>query len=180
MNIKETKENTTQLGQNNWIVYRHIRLDKNMPFYIGIGKNINRPYNKKDRSTFWKSIIGKTEYIVEILFDNLTKDQAITKEIEFIELYGRIDLKTGTLCNMTCGGEGTGKLNDDLEFIRRKKIISTLTGKKASEQSKIKNCLSQKNRKPVIIDNIEYFSLRKAALALGVHKNTIKKLYYIE
>lgn len=179
MNVKETKKNTTQVGLNNWVVYRHIRLDKNIPFYIGIGKDINRPYNKKDRSNFWKRIIGKTEYTVEILFDNLTKDQAINKEVEFIELYGRVDLKTGSLCNMTCGGDGTGKLNDDLEFIRRKKIISSLTGKKQSLASKVKNCVSQKNRMPVIIDGIEYLSLRQASIVLGIHKNTVKKLYYI-
>lgn len=71
-------------------------------------------------------------------------------------------------------------LNEDLEFIRRKKIISALTGRKASEKAKINNCLSKRNRMPVIINNIEYPSLRKAALALGVHKNTIKKLYYIK
>jgi hypothetical protein len=180
MNIKETKQSITLLGQNNWIVYRHIRLDKNVPFYIGIGKDINRPYNKKDRSNFWKSIIGKTEYTIEILFDNLTKEQAIEKEVEFIELYGRVDLRTGSLCNMTCGGDGTGMLNEDLEFIRRRKIIRALTGKKASEKAKMNNCLSKTNRIPVIINNIEYPSLRKAALAFGVHKNTIKKLYYIK
>ena len=180
MNVKETKHNTTQHGQNNWVVYRHIRNDKNMPFYIGIGKDTSRPYNKRSRSKFWKSIISKTEYTVEILFEDLTKEQAIEKEVEFIELYGRVDLKTGTLCNMTCGGEGTGKLNDDLEFIRRKKIIATLTGKKLSAASKIKCCAGQKNRIPVTIDGIEYLSLRQAALALGVHKNTIKKLYYIK
>jgi hypothetical protein len=180
MNVKETKQNTTQHGQNDWIVYRHIRLDKNIPFYIGIGKDISRPYNKKDRSIFWKSIINKTEYTTEILFDNLTKEQAIEKEVEFIELYGRVDLKTGTLCNMTCGGEGTGELNEDLEFIRRKKIISSLTGKKKSAVSKIKSCTSQKNRMPVTINGITYLSLRQASLALGLHKNTIKKLYYIK
>lgn len=180
MNVKETKQNITHHGQNDWVVYRHIRLDKNMPFYIGIGKDLNRPYNKKDRSIFWKSIINKTEYTTEILFDNLTKEQAIEKEVEFIELYGRVDLKTGTLCNMTCGGEGTGELNEDLEFIRRKKIISSLTGKKKSAVSKIKSCTSQKNRMPVTINGITYLSLRQASLALGLHKNTIKKLYYIK
>ena len=177
MNIKETKLNITQHGQNDWIVYRHIRLDKNKPFYIGIGKDPNRPYNKKDRSNFWKSITNKTKYIVEILFDNLTKEQAIEKEIEFIKLYGRKDIKNGSLCNMTCGGEGAGKLNGDLESIRRKKISSTLTGRKASEQSKINNCLSKNNRIPVIVNNIEYPSLRKAGLALGIHKNTVKSRY---
>jgi hypothetical protein len=151
-----------------------------MPFYIGIGKDTRRPNNKKDRSVFWKNIISKTEYIVEIIFNNLTKDEAIEKEIEFIKLYGRVDLKTGTLCNMTSGGEGTGKLNDDLEWLRRKKIKETLTGRKASEESKLKNCLSKKNRISVTINNIEYPSLRKAGLALGIHKSTVKKLYLIK
>lgn len=180
MNVKETKQNITQIGQNDWTVYRHIRLDKNIPFYIGIGKDTNRPYNKKDRSNFWKNIICKTKYIVEILFDNLTKEQAIEKEKEFVKLYGRIDLKTGTLCNMTCGGDGTGVLNKDLEFLRRSKIKETLTGSKVSEQSRINNCLSKKNRIPVIVNDIEYPSLRKAALALGLHRNTVKKLYLIK
>jgi hypothetical protein len=179
MNIEETKQSISQLGQNDWVVYRHIRLDKNIPFYIGIGKSIDRPYNKKDRSTFWKSIINKTAYDIEILFDNLTKEQAIEKEIEFIKLYGRVDLKTGSLCNMTCGGEGTSVLNDDLEWLRRRRIKETLTGRKASEESKLKNCLSKKNRISVKVNDIEYPSLRQAALALGIHKNTVKKLYLI-
>ncbi len=179
MNIEETKQSITQNGQSDWIVYRHIRLDKNIPFYIGIGKSVDRPYNKKDRSTFWKSIINKTTYDIEILFNNLTKKQAIEKEIEFIKLYGRVDLKTGSLCNMTCGGEGTGVLNDDLEWLRRRKIKETLTGRKVSEESKLKNCLSKKNRIPVKVNGIEYPSLRQAALVLGIHKNTVKKLYLI-
>jgi predicted GIY-YIG superfamily endonuclease len=180
MNIKETKRNITQLGHDDWVVYRHVRADKNMPFYIGIAKDINRPYNKKDRSFFWKNIINKTEYTIEIIFDNLTKEKAIEKEIEFIKLYGRVDLKTGSLCNMTCGGEGTGKLNKDLEQLRRNKIRKALTGIKRPEESIIKNCLSKKNRIPVTINNIEYLSLRQASLALGIHKSTVKKLYYIE
>ena len=177
MDTKETKLNTTRHGQNDWIVYRHIRLDKNTPFYIGIGKEASRPDNKKDRSVFWKSIINKTEYIVEILFDNLTKDQAIKKEIEFIKLYGRVDLKTGTLCNLTMGGEGTGELNNDLELARREKIKNTLTGGKHKASSKIKQTLGQKHRIPVTIDGVEYLSIRKAAIALGIHKATVKSRY---
>ena len=32
------------------ILYRHIRLDKNVPFYIGIGKDIKRAYSKSNRN----------------------------------------------------------------------------------------------------------------------------------
>ena len=55
-------------------VYRHIRLDKNEPFYIGIGKipNYKRAYLKSIRNIIWKQIVAKTDYEIEILFDNLS------------------------------------------------------------------------------------------------------------
>lgn len=87
-------------------VYRHIRLDTNEPFYIGIG-SLMRAYTKNGRNKFWKAIVNKTDYRVDILFENLTEDEAKDKEIEFIALYGRRDLKKGTLVNLTNGGDGT-------------------------------------------------------------------------
>ncbi len=93
---------------NNWYLYRHIRLDKNEPFYIGIGcmKDYARAYSKQARNKHWKSIVAKSDYDVEILMDGITKEQAVEKEKEFILLYGRRDLGTGTLVNMTDGGDG--------------------------------------------------------------------------
>ena len=75
-------------------VYRHIRLDKNEPFYIGITDNNKyRKSEKKGRNVIWKNIVNKTNYTIEILLDNLSYKEAIEKEIEFIKLYGRIDIK---------------------------------------------------------------------------------------
>lgn len=90
-------------------VYRHIRLDTNQPFYIGIGKDERyyfRATKKSQRNIHWKRIVAKTDYRVEILMDDITYDEAKAKEIEFIKLYGRINLSNGPLCNMTDGGEG--------------------------------------------------------------------------
>lgn len=87
-------------------VYRHVRLDKNVPFYIGIGKLKNRAYSNLNRNNHWKRIVEKTDYRVDILFDDLRYDEAKEKEIEFISLYGRSDSGAGTLCNLTDGGEG--------------------------------------------------------------------------
>jgi len=94
-------------------VYRHIRLDKNKPFYVGIGEDLSqhkglykRAYNKKNRSKYWKNIVSKTKYKVDIILDNLTWEEACLKEIEFISLYGRSDLNKGTLVNLTDGGDG--------------------------------------------------------------------------
>ena len=64
----------------NWYVYRHIRLDKNEPFYIGIGKTEKRAYEKIKRNQFWQNVIAKTDYDVEILFDNLSWEDAGEKE----------------------------------------------------------------------------------------------------
>ena len=44
-------------------VYRHIRLDKNIPFYIGISTNNKRPYSKNGRNNYWKNIIAITDYV---------------------------------------------------------------------------------------------------------------------
>jgi hypothetical protein len=90
-------------------VYRHIRLDKNEPFYIGIsGNNDNyrRAYSILDRNMYWKRIVAKTKYDVEIMLDDLTWEDVCEKEKEFILLYGRRDLGKGVLVNLTDGGEG--------------------------------------------------------------------------
>lgn len=87
-------------------VYRHIRLDKNEPFYIGIGKTEKRAYEKIKRNRFWHNIVAKTDYEIEILFDNLSWEEAGEKEKEFIKLYGKRDNNTGTLVNITDGGGG--------------------------------------------------------------------------
>ena len=112
-------------------VYRHIRLDKNEPFYIGIGNDttFKRAKEKARRSELWKKIVSKTEYEVEILFDDITYEEAKIKEIEFIQLYGRIDNRNGTLTNLTNGGDGT--INPSAEV---RNIISLANkGRKNSE-----------------------------------------------
>jgi hypothetical protein len=89
-------------------LYRHIRIDNNVPFYVGIGSDEKfvRAYNKHRRSQKWFNIVAKTEYKVDIVLMDISLDEAKEKEIEFIKLYGRSDKGEGTLCNLTDGGEG--------------------------------------------------------------------------
>lgn len=96
-------------------LYRHIRLDKNEVFYIGIGtksKNdikynkYHRAFSKCNRNQFWHNIVSKTEYKIEIILESDSRDFIIEKEKEFIKFYGRKKLKLGTLCNLTDGGDG--------------------------------------------------------------------------
>lgn len=108
-------------------VYRHIRLDKNEPFYIGIGKVKKRAYSKQNRNKYWQNISNITEYDVEIIMDELTWEEACEKEKEFIKLYGRFQ-NGGTLCNMTDGGEGTLGVIVSEETRKKKSIISKSIG----------------------------------------------------
>lgn len=121
-------------------LYRHIRLDKNIPFYVGIGSDSNgkyeRAHNKHRRSQKWFNIVAKTQYKVQIILDELTLDEAKEKEIEFISLYGRSDKKEGSLCNLTEGGEGTpGRIVSE-EWRKNKSIEQK--GRKKSEEFKQK------------------------------------------
>jgi hypothetical protein len=143
-------------------LYRHIRLDKNQPFYIGIGSSeyYNRAYRHKQRSELWKRIASKGGYRVEILLDDLTWDEVREKEKEFIKLYGRIDLKTGCLANMTDGGDGT--INAIISKENREKVAEAnrrrifteedrrnmsirYTGRKKSDEAKKKLSNSLRN-----------------------------------
>lgn len=149
-------------------VYRHIRLDKNEPFYIGIGSdnNYQRAFTTRNRNKFWNNIISKTNYDVEILLDDLEYNEALKKEKEFISLYGRIDLKNGILVNLTDGGQGQKGIvrneiyreklkenakkrwaNSDFKEKMKIKLKGRHLNYKLTEESKKKISLALKGRK---------------------------------
>jgi hypothetical protein len=125
------------------IVYRHIRLDKNEPFYIGIGSSLRRAFIKGGRSTYWNNIVNKTDYEVQILFDDLTWDEACEKEVELIALYGRKDLGTGTLVNLSDGGHYHLNLSNE----SRIKMRDSQLGKKQSDETKARKSRALKGMK---------------------------------
>lgn len=115
-----------------YYLYRHIRLDKYEPFYIGIGtktksdikgNNYSRAIEKR-RNNLWKKIINKTNYKIEILLESDNYSYIKDKEKEFIKLYGRKNLKTGSLANLTDGGEGeTGRVCSEELRLKRSLIL---------------------------------------------------------
>ena len=104
-------------------LYRHIRLDKNEPFYIGIGSDPKRAYSNINRNKYWKNIVNNFGYEVDIVLDDLSWGSACEKEKEFIKLYGRFQFG-GLLCNMTDGGEGGFGVIVSEETKEKKRIIS--------------------------------------------------------
>lgn len=141
------------------VVYRHIRLDKNEPFYIGIGKTEKRAYNKSGRNKIWKNIVAKTDYRIEILFDDLNREEAIEKELEFISMYGRINNSTGSLSNLTDGGDNFGKTpwNKGIKYDQNKielmRQIAINNGSKPPSRKGIEDTLETKIKKSQSIKN---------------------------
>lgn len=133
-----------------YYLYRHIRLDNNEVFYIGVGTkytdkrapNANpyrRAYLKTIRNPFWKNIVAKTEYEIDIIFESDSYEVIEEKEKEFIKLYGRRELGNGTLCNMTDGGKGQKKVHKrNLSDEHKEKIRNSRKGIKFSEEHKEK------------------------------------------
>ena len=125
------------------IVYRHRLLDTFEVFYIGIGKTEKRAYSKKNRNKWWKNIILKTEYSVEIIIEDISWKEAQEVEVLLISEYGRRDLGLGNLVNLTNGGEGTqGIIVSDKT---KQNMSISATGRKHSEESKEKNRIASSN-----------------------------------
>lgn len=135
--------------------YRHIRLDKNTPFYIGVGskrklvyKNFEQEYSRAyftNRNQHWKNIIAKTNYYIEIVFESNSFEEIKNKEIEFILLYGRTDLNTGALVNKTVGGDGVGPISEETkEKLRRPKKNNTNSMKGKNWEEIFGNKVSEK------------------------------------
>lgn len=111
---------------NSKVVYIHRKLTNREVFYVGIG-NKDRPYQKAptSRSVLWHRVVAKHGYYIEIIRTGLTNEEACNIEIDLIDLIGRRDKKTGTLVNLTNGGEGVVGANQEHQ---QKRIICLNTG----------------------------------------------------
>jgi hypothetical protein len=180
------------------IVYGHIRKDTNDIFYIGIGKTKKRAYSKFGRNSHWQNIVKKVGYKVEILFENIDWESACQIEIQLIKKFGRIDLNTGSLVNMTDGGQGSkghnrktnlGRIvisNGQLEkriYLHEFFEYEKLGWKKGrSEKCKFNNSISKKGsipwnkgKKDIYSQNV-LNNLRKVNTGKKHSNNTIQKM----
>jgi hypothetical protein len=98
------------------------------PFYIGKGKNYRAKFHINCKTCLREKnlkakIVNKLlkeglEPLVNYLEVNLTEQEALLKEKEYIKQYGRIDNNTGCLANHTDGGEGVSGYRFNPEVAR--------------------------------------------------------------
>lgn len=87
-------------------VYLHRKKTTGEVFYVGKGTRW-RAGNKVQRNIFWKRVVKKHGLIVEIVERNIQEWYALELERDLIAYYGRRDIGTGCLVNLTDGGEGS-------------------------------------------------------------------------
>jgi hypothetical protein len=160
-------------------LYRHIRLDKNEVFYIGIGTDSNGRYlraKSKTRNRYWKRIVSKTDYEIEIMIDDMPIDFILEKEKEFISLYGRTDLGLGTLCNLTDGGEGVLNMSQEgRQALRELRMNTKMPQEQKDKYSEMFKGSGNPNSQKVIHKHtLEVFdTVMEAAEKYGLNKRTL-------
>jgi hypothetical protein len=110
---------------NIYYVYAYLRKSDNTPYYIGKGKG-NRAWDKGHSCT----VPNDTSKIV-LLKENIAEQEALNLEIELIAQYGRKDLGTGILRNLTDGGEGSRNMSK----LVKDKISMALKGRKVPAET---------------------------------------------
>lgn len=84
---------------NDFYTYAYLREDLS-PYYIGKGRG-KRAFQARRRIAK-----PKDRSRIAILRKNMSEEQAFKHECEIIKFFGRKDIGTGLLRNMTNGGEG--------------------------------------------------------------------------
>lgn len=123
----------------NYYVYMYLRED-GTPYYIGKGKH-NRAWVNTGR-TFRRP---EDESRIVIHTEDLTEEQALSLEIELIAEYGRKDIGTGILRNLTDGGEGVTGLRHSEET--KRKISDYRSGKENSKEARRKMSEAKRGKK---------------------------------
>ena len=128
----------------NYYIYEYLRED-HTPYYIGKGQG-NRAFTKQGHT-----VPLPPRSRIRIIKKDLTDIEARNLEIELIAKYGRKDLGTGILRNLTDGGNGTA---GRIQTQATRKLIGEANSRRVwSEESKQKLREHNKNTKQTLESN---------------------------
>lgn len=121
-----------------YYVYEYLRQD-GTPYYIGKGRK-NRAFTQQGHT-----VPLPPRDRIRFIAEHLTDYRARELEIELIAKYGRKDLGTGILRNMTDGGEGSSGRIATNEM--KQKLSEINLGKRQSEETKQKRAESLRGQR---------------------------------
>lgn len=104
--------------RSDYYIYLYSDPTDSIPFYVGKGCSgrvrVRDHLNDSNKHLHNKILkIGPTNVLISFLVSNVSESEAFYWERYYIKLYGRRDLGTGTLCNLTEGGDGFGVMSEE-------------------------------------------------------------------
>lgn len=121
---------------NDYYIYAYLRKSDLTPYYIGKGKD-DRAWNSSSHSKNNNARTPKDKKLIVIMEQGLTEIGALALERFYIRWYGRKDLGTGILRNLTDGGDGhSGYVWSKEQLEKRgRKISMSKIGKSKSKKA---------------------------------------------
>ena len=126
--------------------YTYVLIDPRncQPFYVGKGTNrrmydhwkhrrAKRVSNRLLKQTLCELETHNLRPIYVKVIDGVSEQDAFVKEMELILEYGRMDLGTGILCNLTCGGDGFGERSVEWREHKRHTELEKNKGRPVSQ-----------------------------------------------
>jgi hypothetical protein len=140
---------------NRFYTYAYLRRDRYTPYYIGKGCG-KRCYDGRGKNC----VPPKNKSRIVIIKNNLTEKEAFILEEKLISFWGR-KCDGGVLLNLSPGGSAppVGDGSNLLHYNKKRKI----TGSKIHPAKK------------VVINGVEYISLKQASEILNIKHSTLSK-----